>query len=222
MHSIRNIMRPNMPLGTFFVCLLLFVFITVSVSEALFRNYVFDPHFVMIGVPVHPLTYAFALAFVGYLLQRLLSRTFGSRRVIDLLVSSFMLVLIAVAFGVWMKLPVFNWLVLNITSLFGYQVDPNPNEYKLAIALIFGALAVIDFGRDFLGIGRRSSRAGSSLDSDTRILRRRTIIEDEFLYKHPVTGALIPMTNPPQSLIDEAQRGGGPTTTVTTGPPTTS
>lgn len=233
--QLQGTMRPrNIGWGKFIACVILFAMITVFVVETLFQNYVFDPGLSVFGVAINPLVYVFAIAFLAYKVQQWLSQAYGGRRVVDTLVSIVLLVIIAAAVAIWTKFPIVQTVLTTVTGWIGYAIESTPNSYKLAVALIFGVLALLDVGgRDLLGIGRRStagshswgleglrrenlvSGAHGNLPDATEELGSRSgsplyratgdaIIELNWWVRHPGTGELIPVTNVPPRLAIRA------------------
>lgn len=223
-------LRPkNIGLGKLTACIFLFALIIAFVAETLFQDYVFDLGFSIFGVSIDALVYVFAIAALGYKVQQWLSQAYGGRRVVDTLVSIVMLVIIAAAVATWTKFPVVQMAVAWVTNMIGYPINTTPTGYKIAIALIFGSLALLDvLGRDILGIGRRSSGGQSwslggvhreslvsgahgNLPDATEELGSRSgsplyrvtgdaVIDLNWWVKHPVTGELIPVKNVPDRL----------------------
>ena len=155
-----NALRPNAGWGVIFWNGILYVIITIFAAAVLFRAYVLPLDLGVFGVKVPPIVYLAAIAFIGYRVQHHLSAAYGGRRVADLIVSTPMLVVIALSIAVWAGLPIVQTVALAVSSWIGYPIESTPNEYKLAAVIFFGIAALLDVvGRDILGIGRRSQYA---------------------------------------------------------------
>lgn len=224
-------LRPkNIGWGKFVAGVLLFILIIAFVVETLFHDYVFDLGLGAFGVSVDALVYVAGIAIVANKVQEWLSQAYGGRRAVETLVSTVMLVIIAAAFAIWTKFPIVETVLMWVTDKLGYSIHSTPTAYKLAIALIFGALAVYDvFFRDLIGVGRRSSTGssrslsgvqrenlvsgahgnfpdatedlGSRSGSPLYEVRGSAVIRfNDWFVEHPFTGELIPVKNVPDRL----------------------
>jgi len=174
-----SISRPQVGWGKFILLALLYLVFTVFVVAVLFRGFkvssVFNVGIFGIGIP--DLVYLAGLGFIGFLIQHKLSAAYGTGRLADMIVSLPMLVAIALAFLLWAGFPIITPVLVWISSLVGYPFESTPNEYKVGGALIFAFYALIDLGRDWFGIGRRSNfRYHGGTGVDPAGIRREDLV----------------------------------------------
>lgn len=146
----------NISFGTFLWNAFWYLVITGLVAEVLFRDYVLDFHFGMFGATLPAVVYLVPIAFVAYLVQRALARGHGWGRFADLAISAIMLAIIGIAILVWVGVPIVVGALANFAADVGVKLSTEPNDYKLATVVIFGAITLFDVvGRDIFGIGRQ-------------------------------------------------------------------
>jgi len=156
--KLEKVMQANIELSRLVGLVLLYFFVIVFVAATLYRDYVLNLGIGVFDISLDPLLYAFAIAVLGYKVQVWFSEAYGGRRFIDILVSSIMLVVVGLAVVVWTKFPIAQTIAKSITDTLGIPIETTANGYKLAVAFIFGVLALWDvLLRDLLGFGRIST-----------------------------------------------------------------
>jgi|GEM_PF-3663116 len=217
-----TVSRPRIGWGKFILLALVYLGFTVLVIAILFRDYQVSSLFNIriFGTMVPELVYIAGLAFIGFFIQHKLSAAYGAGRFADIVVSLPMLIAVALAFLMWARFPIVSSLLVWISALVGYPFVATPSETKIGAALIFAFFALIDFARDWLGIGRRSSfrfggrtpidipdgggdigdPPGAPTGSPPYRVPGDAILDLRWWIRNPVTGEIIPLRNVPPSL----------------------
>jgi|SRR3989344_3368603 len=154
-------------IGAFLANAIVYLAIVAFVFAVLYRDFVpSEMKFEAYGLTIVPYVYLVPLFYIALLVQRNMSAARGFGRFADWLISMTMLVIIGLAVASWAKLPFVEAAVEDFETAVGITFETARSDYKLAIVLIFGTIALADvLGRDILGIGRGGRTVSIGSDS---------------------------------------------------------